>query len=117
MSIFWRNLLLMLILAALAGCAGGQPTGWGHFHGNLSNQGVQQVESGFALSSHWISKPYRITSSSPVIGSDFQDREIVPLKFLNSSLLQTSVDFSVLQLGQPDFLNSCILKTPPSSYP
>ena len=87
MSIFWRNLLLLLITATLAGCAGGQPTRWGHFHGNLSNQGVQQVESGFALSSHWISKPYRITSSSPVIGSDFQDREIIYIGTVDGVLL------------------------------
>ncbi|MDX2499525.1 MAG: PQQ-binding-like beta-propeller repeat protein, partial [Deltaproteobacteria bacterium] len=68
-------------------CAGGKPTRWGHFHGNLSSQGVQPVESGFALSSHWISKPYRITSSSPVIGSDFQDREVVYIGTADGVLL------------------------------
>jgi outer membrane protein assembly factor BamB len=87
MSIHWRNLPLIFILAVLVGCAGGKPTRWGHFHGNLSNQGVLPVESGFALSSHWISKPYRITSSSPVIGSDFQDREIVYIGTADGVLL------------------------------
>ena len=87
MNLYWRKLLLILLLAALAGCAGGKPTRWGHFHGNLSSQGVQPVESGFALSSHWVSKPYRITSSSPVIGSDFQDREIVYIGSIDAELL------------------------------
>jgi outer membrane protein assembly factor BamB len=87
MSIYWRNLFLILVLVALAGCAGGKPTRWGHFHGNLSNQGIQTVESGFALSSHWISKSYQITSSSPVIGSDFQDREIVYIGSADGVLL------------------------------
>jgi len=87
MSIYWRNLFLILVLVAIVGCAGGKPTRWGHFHGNLSSQGVQPVESGFALSSHWISKPYRITSSSPVVGSDFQDREIVYIGTADGVLL------------------------------
>jgi len=87
MSIYWRNLFLILVLVAIVGCAGGKPTRWGHFHGNLSSQGVQPVESGFALFSHWISKPYRITSSSPVIGSDFQDREVVYIGTADGVLL------------------------------
>ena len=77
MGIYWRRLVLAFTLLALLGCAGGKSTQWGHFHGNLPSQGIQLVDSGFALSSSWISKPYRITSSSPVIGSDFQDREII----------------------------------------
>ena len=77
MSIYWRGLVLAFILLILLGCAGGKSTRWGHFHGNLTSQGNQPVDSGFALSSNWISKPYRITSSSPVIGSDFQNREII----------------------------------------
>ena len=72
---------------AIVGCAGSKPTRWGHFHGNLPNQGVQAIESGFALSSHWISKPYQITSSSPVIGSDFQDREIIYIGTTDGVLL------------------------------
>ena len=77
MGIYWRRLVLAFTLLALLGCAGGQSTQWGHFHGNLPSQGNQLVDSGFALSSSWISKSYRITSSSPVIGSDFQDREVI----------------------------------------
>ncbi|MBW2584807.1 MAG: PQQ-binding-like beta-propeller repeat protein [Deltaproteobacteria bacterium] len=72
-----RNVILIFSVVTFIGCAGGKSTRWGHFHGNLSNQGVQLIESGYALSSSWISNPYPITSSSPVIGSDFQDREVV----------------------------------------
>jgi len=87
MRIYRRNLFLILILMAIVGCAGSKPTRWGHFHGNLPNQGVQAIESGFALSSNWISKPYQITSSSPVIGSDFQDREIIYIGTTDGMLL------------------------------
>jgi outer membrane protein assembly factor BamB len=59
------------------GCAGGKPTRWGQFHGDPSNRGFQLIDSGFALSSSWISNSYRITSSSPVIGNDFQEREVI----------------------------------------
>jgi outer membrane protein assembly factor BamB len=72
-----RNIILIFSVVTFMGCAGGKPARWGHFHGNLPSQGVQLIESGYALSSSWISNPYRITSSSPVIGSDFQDREVV----------------------------------------
>ncbi len=87
MSIYWRKLFLVCILMILIGCAGGKPTRWGQFHGNLPSQGIQQIDSGFALSSSWISKPYRITSSSPVIGSDFQDREIIYIGTADGMLL------------------------------
>jgi len=87
MRIYRRKLFLVFILMALAGCAGGNPIRWGHFHGNLPNQGVQQIDSGFALSPSWVSKPYRITSSSPVIGSDFQDKEIIYIGTADGVLL------------------------------
>lgn len=87
MNVYRRNLFLIFILMAVVGCVGGKSTGWGHFHGNLPNQGVQAVKSGFALSSNWISKPYQITSSSPVIGTDFQDREIIYIGTTDGALL------------------------------
>ena len=87
MRIYRRNLLLVFTLMTLVGCAGGKATRWGHFHGNLPSQGIQQVESGFALSPSWISKPYQITSSSPVIGSDFQGREILYIGTADGMLL------------------------------
>jgi len=77
MGIYRRIPFPVCILAIILGCAGGKPTQWGHFHGNLANQGIQRVDSGFALSSSWISKPYRITASSPVIGTDYQNREVL----------------------------------------
>ena len=87
MRMFRRIPFLVLALTVLVGCAGGKPIRWGHFHGNLSSQGIQQVDSGFALSPSWVSKPYRITSSSPVIGSDFQDREIIYIGTADGMLL------------------------------
>jgi hypothetical protein len=35
------------------------------------------VESGFALSAAWIAGPYKITSSSPVIGTNIEGKEII----------------------------------------
>jgi outer membrane protein assembly factor BamB len=73
----WRNIFLVCVLAVLLGCAGSKPAGWGQFHGDLSNRGFQMIDSGFALSSTWISKPYKITSSSLVIGKDYHEKEVV----------------------------------------
>ena len=87
MGVYRRKLFLVFTLMALVGCASGKPIRWGHFHGNLPNQGIQQVDSGFALSPSWVSKPYRITSSSPVIGSDFQDKEILYIGTADGMLL------------------------------
>ena len=72
-----RRLFLFFTLAVFSGCVGGKYSTWGHFHGDLSNQGFQPINSGFALSSSWISDSYKITSASPVIGKDLQDREVV----------------------------------------
>ena len=71
-----RKLLWIMALVLIVGCAGG-PTKWEQFHGDSSSRGFQPIESGFALSSAWISKPYKITSSSPVIGYDFEGKEIL----------------------------------------
>ena len=77
MNSFIRSAFLVCSLVVFSGCVGGRFSTWGHFHGDLSNQGYQAIESGFALSSSWISKPYKITSASPVIGKDIQGREVV----------------------------------------
>ena len=77
MNNFMRSAFLVCTLVVLFGCVGGKYSTWGHFHGDLSNQGFQAVDSGFALSSSWISSSYKITSSSPVIGKDLQEREVV----------------------------------------
>ena len=71
-----RKLLWISTLALVIGCAGAS-TKWGQFHGGLSSQGYQSVESGFALSSAWTSEPYKITSCSPVLGKDFEGKEVL----------------------------------------
>ena len=73
----WRNIFLICLLVIFFGCAAGKPSRWGQFHGGPSNRGFQLIDSGFALSSSWISNPYKITSSSPVIGKDFQEKEVL----------------------------------------
>jgi outer membrane protein assembly factor BamB len=77
MNNFMRSAFLVCTLVVFSGCVGGKFSMWEHFHGDLSNQGFQAIDSGFALSSSWISNSYKITSASPVIGKDFQDREVV----------------------------------------
>jgi len=77
MNNFMRSAFLVCTLVVFCGCAGSKFSTWGHFHGDLSNQGFQAIDSGFALSSSWISNSYKITSASPVIGKDFQGREVV----------------------------------------
>ncbi|UCE53346.1 MAG: PQQ-binding-like beta-propeller repeat protein [Desulfobacterales bacterium] len=71
-----RKLLWITTLALVVGCAGAAIK-WGQFHGGLSSQGFQGVNSGFALSSAWISEPYKITSCSPVLGKDFEGKEVL----------------------------------------
>jgi outer membrane protein assembly factor BamB len=87
MPIYLRSATMVCLVVIFFGCAGGKTTRWGHFHGDLSNQGFQLIDSGFALSSRWISNPYRITSSSPVIGLDFQKREVLYVGTTNAKLI------------------------------
>ncbi|MGD8713161.1 MAG: PQQ-binding-like beta-propeller repeat protein [Desulfobacterales bacterium] len=77
MSTSLRHLVLLYMVGVLIGCTYSKPSRWGHFHGDLGSQGFQQINSGFALSSTWTSAPYKVTSSSPVIGYDFQSREVL----------------------------------------
>lgn len=87
MLIFLRSAILIYLVVTFFGCTAGKPTRWGHFHGDPSNQGLQLIDSGFALSSSWISNPYRITSSSPVIGLDSQKREVLYIGTTNAKLI------------------------------
>ena len=82
-----RKIILIFSAVAFIGCAGGKPSRWGHFHGDSSNRGFQSIDSGFALSSSWISNPYRITSSSPVIGTDYKGREVLYVGTTNGKLI------------------------------
>ena len=87
MSSSLRKAVLVFIALVLIGCAGSRPSRWGHFHGDLSNLGFQSIESGFALSSSWRSNSYKITSSSPVIGMDYQNREVLYIGTIDASLI------------------------------
>jgi outer membrane protein assembly factor BamB len=87
MNSYLRSAILIYLVVTFFGCTGGKPTRWGHFHGDPSNQGLQLIDSGFALSSRWISNPYRITSSSPVIGLDFQQQEVLYIGSTNAKLI------------------------------
>ena len=87
MLIYLRNAIFIFLVVTFLGCTGGKPSRWGHFHGDPSNQGLQLIDSGFALSSSWISNPYRITSSSPVIGLDYQNREVLYIGTTNAKLI------------------------------
>ena len=78
---------LIFFVVTFIGCAGSYPLRWGHFHGDPSSQGIQLIDSGFALSSSWISNPYKITSSSPVIGLDFQRREVLYIGTTDARLI------------------------------
>jgi outer membrane protein assembly factor BamB len=71
----------------LIGCAsGGIPT-WRQFHGDLAGQGFMPVESGFALSSAWVAGPYKLSSSSPVIGNDIDGKQIVYIGTVDGELV------------------------------
>ncbi len=87
MKAMLRNIMLGVTLATLIGCAGGKSSGWGNFHGDIASQGYQAIDSGFALFSNWVSKPYRISSGSPVIGMDFQNREVIYLGTADARLV------------------------------
>ncbi len=87
MLIYLRSAILIYLMVIFFGCAGGKTIRWGNFHGDPANQGLQLIDSGFALSSSWISNPYRITSSSPVIGLDFQKREVLYIGTTNAKLI------------------------------
>jgi outer membrane protein assembly factor BamB len=71
-----RKLLWTALLVLIVGCTT-VPTKWAQFHGDTYSQGFQPINSGFALSSAWVSEPYKITSSSPVLGKDFEGKEIL----------------------------------------
>jgi outer membrane protein assembly factor BamB len=77
MSLLLRNAYLTLCLLILFGCATHGLPRWRNFQGDLRGQGYLPLESGFAVSSAWISSPYNITTSSPVIGVDRDGREVI----------------------------------------
>lgn len=78
--------IVVCCLVILTGCASGASR-WRYFHGDLTGQGYQPVESGYALSAAWISEPYHITSSSPVIGVALSGREVVYIGTVDGELV------------------------------
>jgi outer membrane protein assembly factor BamB len=81
-----RNFFWIAALMLIAGCASG-PTHWGQFHGDSLSQGFQPTDSGFALSSAWISRTYKITSSSPVLGYNYEGKEFLYIGTVDAQLV------------------------------
>ena len=77
MTVLLRNVLWALCVLISFGCASHGMPRWRYFQGDLTGQGYIAVESRFALSSAWISGPYNVATSSPVIGVDVNGREVV----------------------------------------
>lgn len=82
-----RSVIFTCCFLILTGCASNVVPQWRHFQGDLAGQGYLPVESGFALSSAWIAGPYNITSSSPVIGSDINGKEIIYIGTVDGELV------------------------------
>jgi outer membrane protein assembly factor BamB len=87
MNIRQLGLMLMGLFFAISGCSSHQVRNWDQFHGNLSNQGYQEIKSGYALSSAWVSPPYPITTSSPVIGTGLNGSELLYVGTSDARLL------------------------------
>jgi outer membrane protein assembly factor BamB len=87
MIAFFRGAILTCCFLILAGCASYGVPKWRHFHGNLGGQGYIPVESGFALSSAWVTRPYKISSSSPVLGTDINGKEIIYIGTVDGELV------------------------------
>jgi hypothetical protein len=82
-----RSAILTCCFLILTGCASGGIPKWRQFHGNSAGQGYIPVESGFALSSAWVAGPYKLTSSSPVIGNDINGKQIVYIGTVDGELV------------------------------
>ena len=87
MTTLSRSVVFTCCFLILAGCASNAIPQWRHFQGDLAGQGYLPVESGFALSSAWVSRPYNITSSSPVIGTDINGKEIIYIGTVDGELV------------------------------
>jgi outer membrane protein assembly factor BamB len=87
MTSLLRSAILTCCFLILTGCAGGGIPKWSQFHGNLAGQGYMPVVSGFALSSAWVAGPYKLSSSSPVIGNDIDGKQIVYIGTVDGELV------------------------------
>jgi outer membrane protein assembly factor BamB len=92
---FLPKTILICALVSFMGCVGGGIPRWRQFHGDLASGGYLPVESGFALSAAWTVGPYKITSSSPVIGYDIDGNEVIYVGTIDAQLVAlNSVDGS-----------------------
>jgi outer membrane protein assembly factor BamB len=87
-----RNAILTCCFLILTGCATGGIPQWRQFHGSLAGQGYIPVESGFALSSAWIAGPYKLTSSSPVLGKDINGRQVIYFGTVDGELVAINTE-------------------------
>ncbi len=85
------RVILLGLVVALVGCSP-PVAGWRSFQGDLSGQGFQNVKSGFALSPAWVSEPFKIAGSSPVIGTDARGVEVVYVGAADGRLVALDVE-------------------------
>jgi outer membrane protein assembly factor BamB len=85
---------LCVILLVLLGCSTDPVVlQWRQFHADSANRGFQDIQSGYALVSAWVSAPHKVTCSSPVIGYDGLGREAaVYIGTANGRLLAIDAD-------------------------
>ena len=115
MTLYLRSAFLTLYLFVWVGCASQGIPGWSHFQGNLPGQGYIPVESSFALSSAWTSGPYKITSSSPVIGTDIAGREVIYFGTVDGELIAINSEDGIERWRRsfaPRFKTAQIVSTP-----
>jgi len=87
-----RSAILTCCFLILIGCASGGIPKWSQFHGNSAGQGFIPVESGFALSPAWVAGPYKLASSSPVIGNDINGKQVVYIGTADGELVAIDSD-------------------------
>ena len=87
MTPLFRSAIFTCCLLIFSGCASNGIPRWRNFHGGLEGRGYIPVESSFALSSAWIAGPYNITSSSPVIGTDINGKEVIYIGTVDGELV------------------------------
>ena len=61
------KMLLVGLMILTGGCGSNHNRNWGQFQGDPASQGYQNLKSGSALSSAWVTDAYPISSASPPI--------------------------------------------------
>ncbi|NIS17010.1 MAG: PQQ-like beta-propeller repeat protein, partial [candidate division Zixibacteria bacterium] len=115
MSLLLRNAFWTLCLFILVSCATHGLPRWRNFQGDLPGQGYQSVESGFAVSSAWTSNPYKVTTSSPVIGVDSDGREVIYFGTVDGELVALNSEDGTERWRRSfvsDYQSTAIISTP-----